>query len=218
MSTVHLKVHRQNQAALSTYKKFLRMIPKVLSLYAADTAMKAVMEPHARNFEPSNRDFVTGKLTPHDSSNAAWNWRITFSSEDGPLMDKDKGVVGYAYEKRSGGSPNYKGTRDESAMQGVIDARVSIDIAGKLYSGLFSSITTHPKKFTMYNSLDQLPNSKQYVENANLANATSQIRTYASTGYALGVGVLNMFTRSGLHGMPDPEGLKAYLDSQFRSK
>lgn len=210
-----LHVFRQNQQTLAAYRQFLRMMPKTVVIYAAKLSMEEVMRPDVRNYTPAGGEDgsqgitkVSGNLMPHDSSNAAWNWRISFGTLESPIMDKDRAPVGHAFEKRS--------TNDRERAKAVVTERVNRDIKGKLYNNLFKSITAPAKSFSLYNAIDQFSNSKQYVENSNVKAASMKISTYAVTGALNGMAVLKMFERSGVRGLPDAKGLKQYLDGKFR--
>lgn len=209
MSTLK-KVSDHNRKAASEFRKYIRLIPKTIAIYAADAAIAGVMRPADKNFPlgPNGEATVTGKLMPHNSSNAAWNWRVTFSGEEAPLYAKGKGHIGEAFEYRSDDF-----FRDAEAT--VAERRIS-DINKKLYNKLFSSPNAKFPKFTIYNNIDRL-NISNYVDRSNVSAAANELVSYSMTGSHMGYVIAKNFMRSGKFGMPDVTALLASLKSSQSS-
>lgn len=207
MSTLR-KVYDHNRKSAAEFRKYLRLIPKTIAIYAADSAIAGVMRPAAKNFPlgPNGEATVTGKLMPHNSSNAAWNWRVTFSGEQSPIYAKGRGHIGEAFEYRSG-TPSLFSTAEAT----VVERRIA-DINKKLYSKLFSNPNAKFPKFTIYNNIDRL-NMSNYVDRSNVAAAANELVSYSMTGAHMGYVIAKAFMRSGKGGMPDTLALLASLKS-----
>jgi len=184
-------------------------MPKVVAYYAADRALTMAMQPAPMNFPAGE---VTGDLMPHNSSNAAWNWRITMSAQDAPLYDIDKEPVGWGtrrgsetseviYERRS--SNNRKALMDE-----VVFARREKDIFGKLFSALFSSpYASKMPSFQLYNNIDRLNFGQNYVDNSNVEAVAAKLHSYAAQGEVLAHNVIKANERGGRFNSPNVENL-----------
>jgi len=203
-------VKKHNRDELVAFRRYFRMLPKVFLYYAADFALTQAMRPAPSNY--SNGQY-SGDLMPHNSSNAAWNWRISFSGPSAPLYDINKSPVGFgiaelidgtmAYEKRSSNDFNTK-----NMIEVTILTRREIDIQEKLFPKLFRTpYSLKTPSFILYNSIDQLNFGKNYARNANVARVTELLLSYANEGEVLATAVIKSHERSGLFGRPNVEGL-----------
>lgn len=200
MATIR-EVYNHNRKVATAFKTYIRLMPKVVALYAADAALAGVMRPAGRNFPlaENGRATVSGSLMPHNSSNAAWNWRITFEGEDSPIYDKGKSPVGDSYE--------YRSNLNMPEMYGVISRRRELDVNRKLYGKLFSSVNAPMPKFKIYNNIDKLGFGQTYVERSNVEAASAELKSYATGGAIMSYGLLKEFMRSGTKGIPSPDAL-----------
>ena len=207
----------RNKAVLAEYRKFLALMPKVTLYFAADYALSLVMVPDTRNYLAGE---VSGNKMPHNTSNAAWNWRVSFQGPQAPLYDIDKSPVAGLYEgaiteENPKGYTKRSTYAYESALN-VIDERREKDIQRKLYSKLFSRIYSKIPKVTVYNSIDQLNFGKAYVDNSNVKAASEQLATYAEVGVRIASGILRQFMQGGkFKSTPNIDGLMVRL-SQAR--
>lgn len=213
--TSQREVYLKNLATVKEYRTFLRMMPKVVMAFAVEAAISSAMEYDTANYTPAGgktgkepKTFVGGNKMPHDSSNAAFNWRISFNGAQAPLNDKGKEPVGEAFEKRSG-------TSSIARMEATIYTRLQMDVYTKLYSQFFSVVTAKAKNFIMYNSIDQLPNSSQYVTNSNVENAMTKAAAVANQGGKHGENFLLPYMNSGVGRMPNNKGLQAAVQLKF---
>lgn len=190
-------------------------MPKTVLYFAADYALTMVMMPDNKNYSAGE---VSGKLMPHNTSNAAWNWRVSFSGPQKPLYAIDKPPVAGLYEGPIN-DDNPKGYTKRSTYSyetalNVITERRELDIQRKLYSKLFGKIYAKIPKVTIYNTIDQLNFGKNYVDNSNVKAASEQLNTYANIGIRKAYNLLRGFERGGLfNSTPNVEGLLAALQA-----
>jgi len=203
------EVFQHNRREAMRYKAYIRLMPKVVILYAADSALAGAMQPAAGNYSAGNSG-QAGSLMPHSSSNAAWNWRISFGAQEGPLNDKaadgdNSSLIGYAFQRRGS-------TSDAYMIPAVIAERRIRDINKKLFYKLFGTANVKSvviPEVSLYNNIDRI--SKDYARNANLENVKNALKSYAASGVQVSYGILKSFMRGGTGSAPDVEGLLSAL-------
>lgn len=210
------EVYLHNLREAAKFKNFFRLMPKVITIYAADAALTSVMQPASDNFRRGKGSSPGDKMV-HSSSNAAWNWRVSLGSEDGPLYEKssaiDGSLIGKSREERSANTYN-----SHYMIAAVIEERRIKDVNKKLFSALFSKPNSPIPNVSLYNNIDRLAGHPRYVEWSNIKSAAKKLDSYAISGVQLAHLVLKSFERSGLGGAPDAAGLLESLRRSSQSK
>ncbi len=206
MSTA-MDTHRHNQSEAKKFRHYLRAIPKVVVLYAADAAITAAMYPQRNNYSV-NEDPKGNKMV-HDTSNAAWNWRIGLDGNDAPPI----------YKRSYGGEEPLGQMFGKRGLLGVavVDVRRERDINRKLYKRLFSDPMGKLPQVSLYNNLEDLHFGAEYVRRANLNPAKGRAVSYAKDGVRMAEGVVAQFMQSGAGLSPAPEQLLNHVSSQSSS-
>ena len=192
------QVQINNAAEANKFKDFFNLMPKTILIYSAANTLNKVMLPAASKADPDKM--------AHDSSNAAFNWRFSYSTPRGPLELWDRGheAVGFKFEKRGASSAAYQAVNINYGNQ-----------VDKIYQKFFGAGIDKPvSKLILYNSIDQLNNPK-YVHFSNVRGAHLKGFTYASEGLLLGEGILKGFTSSGTGRSPNTKGLEAVVAQRF---
>lgn len=194
-------VAEHNKQELAKFKKYLNLMPKVVLIYAVDNALVMAMEPALEPF-----DATKGM---HDSSNAAYNWRVSYSGAKKPLVLWNKGhqVVGNKYEQRS--------LYDIHAAYATQLTREGMEIS-KVYNKNFSGTGADRKaaSLELYNSIDEL-GIANYTRNANIRGIFSAIVNHANEGATIGYSILKTTMSSGVKGSPNSDGLLATVSQRF---
>lgn len=196
--------HNIKEAA--KFREFLRLIPKVMVIYAADSAITRAVMPDTKNYTIGSP--VTGNLMPHDTSNAAWNWRIGLDGAmDKPLYEKGKFPIGEKFDQHSTNNMPL-------ARQIGIDRRV-LDINKKLYNKLFSgnnAKSAKTPKISLYNNIGDISGMGEiYEERANIKAVGAELYSYAAIGAQFSATLINSFMQSGAGSAPNALGLLAEL-------
>ena len=193
------QVRKNNKEEVLRFKEYLELMPKVATIYAADAAMAVVVSPATGNGRRAE-----GHRTVHDSSNAAWNWRVSINGAKLPATDtKGKSPVGSAGDKRS--------TNNMSAAQEVVKLRRKIDINDKLYKHLFTGKEDLKSiDVSIYNNINR---HSVYAYNASLqlAAESDELKSNMHSAQSAAKAVLNEHMRSGKDQGPATQGLRMSL-------
>jgi hypothetical protein len=197
MGTVNVVEH--NNAELEKFTDFLNLMPKTVLIYAVSYALHEAMEPATSQMDAN--------LGMHDSSNAAYNWRISYSGSKKPLvLWNKKTVVGAKGEKRS--------INSRSEAHQVQETRWGMEL-NKVYQKNFGvGLNKKVANLILYNSIDEL-NIGAYTANANIRGITAKINTNAAIGAKMAEGILNDYLNSGVRRTPNSKGLKDQVAQRF---
>jgi hypothetical protein len=222
------QVREKNAEEYKKFAEFLTMMPKVLLMYSVSYALIRATEPdkvsgersHGRhgghNYHPYGwEDEATGQVKTttassdkvvHDSSNAAYNWRTSYSGTKAPLdlRNGQHGSVGDKYE--------YRSNKDRGrARQAGMD-RHNIELS-KIYQTFFGGgTTTKAKNIKLYNSI-----YGEYAKNANIEATLGAIKFSAYTGSIAANTVLLGYMNNGIKRSPNAKGLEATITQRFGS-
>lgn len=161
---------RNNNAELAKITEWLKAGPRVVLQAAVTRAHSAVMQS----------EHMGGSMI-HDSSNAAYNWRISFGGMPGVLMQKGKDPVGLEGDNRTGEGKT-------SDIMRVILKRLSDDankfdraVWGAARIEKVSLVNPVGGRYAMFAQLDEATSERTWRTQAEMA-ARSAFDTWFSGG------------------------------------
>lgn len=212
------EVKKHNDAIAKQYTDFLVATTKVVFFYSMSNTLFNVMYPDGGNYHPHGRvgddskmtsetSSVSGDKMVHDSSNAAFNWGVTFGGPKSPVdvRDTNHKLVGDKYDHR--------GSQARGAAIFTVMENLKFQ-QSTLFKGFFETTGKPAKSFKLYNSIDELGFS-QYAKNSNIDAAVAKSGTNKVAGATLGYNIVKGFMASGTNGMPNSSGLFNVMKSYF---
>ena len=208
------QVKENNAAEAQKFAEFLNFMPKVILTYALSAAIKRAVKPDKGNYHPygfkGNPKFkkssVSSDLIVHDSSNAAFNWRTTYSNA-GPYLERRGRGIGSA---DVGDKFDLRGSTSRGDAYATGKVRHDLELH-KLYTTFFDGNTKGlAKKVKLYNPIDG-----EYAKNANLDATMIPIDNSAVKGGKIGEWHLLSSMSSGVSKSPNIKALKNQVKQDF---